>query len=135
MSWYAAHIVMMVQLKGKRQSRFPVWENIVLINAASEEKAFAKAEERGRWEEGDDDGTFLWGGQPATWVFAGVRKITMCVDSDKRPGDGTEVTFNEFELISKEAVRRFVNGDPVALKSHDRFDQPEVHHTPIKKLA
>jgi hypothetical protein len=66
MTWYAAHIVMAVKFKRGEQNRFPVWENIVLISAESEEEAFAKAEERGRCEEGDDGGTFTWGDRPAT---------------------------------------------------------------------
>jgi hypothetical protein len=46
MSWYAAHIVMRVKLKAGRQERFPVWENIILIQAGSEDEAFARAEQR-----------------------------------------------------------------------------------------
>jgi hypothetical protein len=84
MSWFAAHIVMFVKVTGKRQRRFPVWENIVLIEADSEARAFAKAEQRGRLDEGDDGGSFRWGGQPASWVFAGVRKLTLC-DEQKDP--------------------------------------------------
>ena len=61
MSWFAAHLIMSVKLKGKRQRRFPVWENIVVIEADSEEQAFRKAEHRGRLEEGDEDGSFTWG--------------------------------------------------------------------------
>ena len=107
MSWFAAHIVMMVQIKGKRQNRFPVWENIVLIKAKSEKEAFLKAEEHGRDNGGDDDGTFRWDGQPADWVFAGVRKLALCVDPSNRPSHGTEITFNEYLLDSKESVEKY----------------------------
>jgi hypothetical protein len=86
MTWYAAHIIMFVKTKGKRQRRFPVWENILFFQADSETDAFTKAEERGRLEEGDDDGTFRWGGKPAAWVFAGVRKLTTCAHPDSRSG-------------------------------------------------
>ncbi len=34
--WFAAHIVMMVKLKDQKQDHFPVWENIILIEAATE---------------------------------------------------------------------------------------------------
>jgi hypothetical protein len=90
--WYAAHLVLYVKLKAGAQRPFPVWENIVLLRARSEEEALAKAEQRGRAEAGDDDGTFRWNGKPAEWVFAGVRKLTLCEDSEDRPGDGTEVS-------------------------------------------
>src|SRR5438128_11878051 len=125
MSWYAAHLIMSVKLKGKRQRRFPVWENIVVIEADSEKQAMVKAERRGRLEEGDDDGTFTWGGQPATWVFAGVRKLTQCEDSESRPSDGTEVSYLEFELESQEAVRKFVGGQQVPLRTNERFRDGE----------
>jgi hypothetical protein len=112
---------MWVKLKGKHQSRFPVWENIVLIEADSKAQAFHKAEQHGRLEEGDDDGTFRWGGQPARWVFAGVRKLTACEDPETHPGDGTEVSYSELELESQEAVAQLVAGKPVSLRYNERF--------------
>jgi hypothetical protein len=122
MSWFAAHLVLYVRLKAQPQRRFPVWENIVLIRADSDEEAFAKAAEHGRKEEGDDDGTFHWGGQPASWVFAGVRKLTACQDPEKRPGDGTEVSYLEMEVSSAEAVEQLVGGQPVAVRLKERFN-------------
>jgi hypothetical protein len=121
MSWYAAHIIMAVKLKSRRQERFPVWENVVLIEAASDEEAFAKAEQIGRRNEGDDDGTFRWGGHPARWVFAGVRKLTDCVLAGDRPGDGDEITFTELELPSQKAVDQLLAGQPVKVQFHDRY--------------
>ncbi|HEV2946656.1 MAG TPA: DUF4288 domain-containing protein [Gemmataceae bacterium] len=121
MSWFAAHLIMSVRLKAKQQRRFPVWENIVLIQADSEKQAFQKAERRGRLDEGDDDGTFTWGDHPAIWVFAGVRKLTPCEDSQSPPSDGTEISFLEFELDSEETVRKFVEGQQVKMQSNERF--------------
>ena len=48
--WYAAHILMYVKRKNKHSGKIPVWENIVLIKAESEDAAFAKAQERGKQE-------------------------------------------------------------------------------------
>jgi len=121
MSWFAAHVIMAVKLKSGRQSRFPVWENIVLIEAKSEDEAFRKAEDIGRQGEGDDGGTFHWGGKPASWVFAGVRKLTDCALAGTGPEDGTEITYNELELESAAAVELFAAGDPVPLRYNDRF--------------
>jgi hypothetical protein len=120
MSWFAAHLVLYVKWKEPSQKRFPVWENIVLIKADSEEEALEKAERRGREEEGDD-GTFRWGGQPAAWVFAGVRKLTACQDPQKRPGDGTEISYTEMEVRSQEAVEHLVQGQPVAVRFKEKF--------------
>jgi hypothetical protein len=128
MSWYAAHVIMAVRLIGQRQTRYPVWENIVLIEAGSEAEAFAKAEHIGRGEEGDDGGTFRWGGQPATWVFRGIRKLTECVSAADRPGDGTEVSYVEMELDSQEAVDLLAAGEPVAVSYNERY-------RPLKKAV
>jgi len=121
MSWFTAHLVLYVKFKDRTQKRFPVWENLILVRADSEDEAFAKAEARGREEEGDDDGSFRWDGEPATWVFAGVRKVTACDDPGRRPGDGTEVSYIEMELGSEEAVRRLSEGESVTVRLKDRF--------------
>jgi Domain of unknown function (DUF4288) len=113
--WYAAHLLMYVKRKHDADGKIPVWENIVLINADSEESAFAKAEERGKRDEGDDDGTFRWEGQPARWVFAGVRKLTLCEDADKRPGDGTEISYSEMDVKSVKALENLLQGKPAAV--------------------
>jgi Domain of unknown function (DUF4288) len=120
MSWFTAHLVMYVKLKDQSQKRFPAWENMVLLKADSEDEAFEKAERRGREDEGDDDGSFRWGGQPATWVFAGVRKLTSCQDAEKRPGDGTEVSFLEMEFGSQEALEQFVAGESVTVRFREK---------------
>ncbi len=117
---------MMVRLKDQPQEHYPVWESIVLLKAKSDEDGFARAEEFGRAEEGDDGGTFTWGGKPAAWVFAGVRKLTQCVDAQHRPNDGTELSYLEMELPSLKAVERFVQGRPTRLLMRDQFAEGEI---------
>ena len=122
MIWYAAHLVFYVKLKHKRQTRYPIWENVVLIKAKTEDEAFAKAEKRAQ----DDacvvpDDSFTWGGEPARWVFGGVRKLTLCMDEDQRPGDGTEVTYLELEAPSWGALQKLIRGEPVSVKIDDGF--------------
>lgn len=130
-TWYAAHLIMYVRYKHGKQTVFPVWENIVLIRAASEDEAFAKAEERAQLDVGDDDGSFRWDGNPAEWIFAGVRKLTTCVNPERRPGDGTEVTYIEMELPSLAAVRKLAAGNSVIVKLDDPFpSEPEETSVP-----
>jgi hypothetical protein len=129
--WYAAHLLMYVKRKNAPDGKIPVWENIVLIKADSEESAFAKAQERGKLDEGDDDGTFRWGGQPARWVFAGVRKLTLCEDADKRPGDGTEISYTEWEVKSARALANLLAGKSTAVTVHDAGEPND----PIAKRA
>lgn len=119
MTWYAAHLILFVRFKERRQTRFPVWENIVLIQADSEEEALVKAEKRGRQDEGDSDGTFQWEGHLAEWVFAGVRQLILCQDENRRPGDGTEVTYLEMEVASEEALRKLAAGEQVSVRLED----------------
>ncbi len=135
MTWYAAHLILYVRYKDRKPRRVPVWENIVLIKADSEGEAFAKAEKRGHEEEGDDDGTFRWGNHPAEWVFAGVRKLTLCQDEDQRPRDGTEVTFLELELPSESLVRKLASGEPVSVKLADQFADEELEDSIPQRMA
>ena len=128
MNWYSAHIIMYVELKDRVQRRYPVWENIVLIKARDADVAFEKAERCGRSEEGDSEGSFRWGKHPARWVFAGVRKLTECVDPSERPADGTEVSYTELELDSLDAVRKLAGGKPVNVQIADRY-QPDTPRT------
>ncbi len=127
--WYAAHILLYVRRKANPDGKIPVWENIILIEADSEEIALAKAEERGKQDEGDDDGTFHWGGQPAEWVFAGVRKLTLCEDSEKRPGDGSEISYTEMEVNSEQALANLLKGKPAAVKLTDFAMEPPSQNT------
>ena len=135
MSWYAAHLVMAVRLKSGRHKRVPIWENIVLIQADAEDDAFAKAEKRGRADEGDDDGSFTWDGEPAAWQFAGVRKLTACEPFDRRPGHLAEVSYLEFELASESALERYIQGESVELRSMDQFAAAPANETVKRKLA
>ncbi len=117
--WYAAHILMYVKRKNKAEGKIAVWENIVLIKADSEESAFAKAQERGQQDEGDDDGTFLWEDQPAEWVLAGIRRLTLCEDAQKRPREGTEISYIEMEVASEEVLANLLAGKPASIKLTD----------------
>ena len=130
MTWYAAHLVLYVKYKEHPQNRVPFWENVVLIQADTEQEAFAKAERRGRADEGDCDGSFRWDGKPAAWVFAGVRQLLRCEDEKERPGDGTEITYNEMEVDSLEELRRFVEGKPAAVQ-YAGLDAVEDETAPV----
>ena len=116
MSWYAAHLILYFKRRKGPQSRFLVWENIVLIRANSSDQAYEKAEERGRQEEAIDDETLAIGGHPARLVFAGVRKVTLCQDEHARPADGSEISYNELLLRSETAIKKLVAGETVTVE-------------------
>lgn len=126
MAWYSAHIVTYVKFTSGVQDKFPVWENVVLIDAQSVDDAYEQAERLGKE---DYDGTIegsgglLWEGRPAVWVFAGIRKLIECQDTATTmisrsnggitPISGTEVTYSEMEVESEDALLKLVNGEPV----------------------
>jgi hypothetical protein len=113
MKWYVAHVIMYVKFKDGRQNHYPIWENFHLIKASTPEKAWKKADECGRMAEGDSQGSFRWDNRPATWVYAGTRKLIEC--SDRTPVSGTEVTYSELRVKSVQALKRLVNGNAVAV--------------------
>lgn len=114
--WYAASIIMSVRFKDGNQDKYPVWENVILIKASSDDEAIKKAEKEGREAEGDSRGTFTWDDRPAEWVFAGIRKL-MAVENLNAGKDiltdGTEVTHSQFVLEDEDAFKRFINGKDV----------------------
>jgi Domain of unknown function (DUF4288) len=124
MKWYAAHVILYFKLLNRKQRRFRVWENIVLIRARDSDDAYAKAEEQGR-QDAFDDPTLTWGGHPAQVIFAGVRKITLCVDPDTRPNHGTEISYNELEVQSEASIKSLVDGKSVMVEMLDPFPEDE----------
>ncbi len=115
MNWYAAHAMMYVKFKDGLQDKYPVWENIILIEANDSAEAFAKAETRAKENEGDCDATFTWEGRPATWCLAGIRKLLTCQNYHERPGNGTEITYLEMEISNHENFLKLLNGESVAI--------------------
>jgi hypothetical protein len=120
-TWYAAHIVMIVEFTRAKQSRFPAWENIVLISAESADEAYQKADAYGAAEAGDVDDTFHWAGHPARWKFAGVRKVTECRFLDDEPGDLGEATYLDLEFPSQAAVESYIRGGDQQVLIRDPF--------------
>jgi hypothetical protein len=115
MKWYAASVVMYTKFKEGVQDKYPIWENVILIKAESDEEALEKAKKRGRADEGDSDGTYFYEDRAATMVFGGVRKVIKTQDSQNRPGDGTEITYSQMMVDNEEALRKLVGGEPITV--------------------
>jgi hypothetical protein len=134
MTWYAAHIISYVKFKDGVQDKFPLWENVVLIEADSEDVAFIEAEHIGKSEyddseDPDENGDMTWDGRPAFWVYAGVRKLTVCHTTSSiaaedgidesvpgfTPGHGTEVSYSAMEVSTEQELEKLVNGEPVTV--------------------
>lgn len=120
--WYAAHVILHVELVGVARKAIPVWENVILVQAESEDEAFAKAERYGQSQAGHSNGPgFTWDGHPARWVFDGVRKLTLCENAAERPGDGTELTYLQLRVASPEALRKLLDGEDVGVTYTEQF--------------
>ena len=104
---------MWVRFKDGYQDRYPVWENYILVEATSPKEAWEKAAQRGREDEGDSQGSFTWEERPATWVFAGIRKVIRCEIPGVQPTSGMEMSYSEFEVATEDALQKLVAGDPV----------------------
>ena len=115
MPWYAASAIMYVRFKDGRQDSYPVWENVLLLEAESDALAEQRAAERARLDEGDSSGSFRWDDRPAEWVFAGVRKILTVSHRGDTLGHGDELTYSEFSLADEKSLRELVAGGEVSL--------------------
>ena len=118
MPWFSAHAILYARFKASPQSEYPVWENVYLIEAPSSEAALAAANERALKDQGDSNGTFTWNGQPAEWVFAGIRKLISVshAGAEGQIRHGDEVTYSEHVVGSLDAVRQLAAGDAVNVR-------------------
>jgi hypothetical protein len=109
---------MYVRFKDGVQDHYPVWENILLVEAPDDDTAHAHAVARAKEDEGDYKDSFTWQDRPATWVYAGIRKLITVshLNPDDQLGSGDELTYSEFDLPSQSAVDRLVAGEEVDLK-------------------
>lgn len=113
MKWYIAHIIMLIKFQDSNQDRFPVWENMVLLQASSEDEALDKARKIGIKNQSVTNSDFTWDNMPAYFVFAGVRKLIDCINPEQCPNDGTEVSYSQFEVDSEESLNQLVSGESV----------------------
>lgn len=121
MPWYAAHAIMYVRFKDGQQDHYPVWENVLLVKAEDGDAARRKAVAWAKQGEGDSENSFRWDGRPATWVFAGLRKVISVSHSGLNdvPGDGDEITYSEFDLADEQSLKALVGGDETTVKYVD----------------
>ncbi len=124
MAWYAARLILYTRFEDGVQDCYPVWENVVMIEAASSDEAFEKADRKGAAEAEDSVGSqYTYDGRPATWVFAGIRKLNECIeyfDPEERAAggceeNGTEVTYSSFLVDNEDSLRRLVADKSVTL--------------------
>ena len=115
MTWYAAHLIMYFKFKdNKYQINFPVFENIVLIEAESDTAAAEKANQSLLEKDSlsEDD---CWNNIPGRWCSGGVRKIIECLDGHLQPSNGTEISYSQYVCENKKLLDELIQGDIVSI--------------------
>ena len=130
MTWYAAHIIEVIKINEDNQPNYPVYENIVLIEADSVENALAKAQEIGRKEYDHTDDSLRVNGHPASSIFSGVRKIVECQNSISSDSTdvlehGTEVTHLRLS-IDADDLSEYISGKTVSLIYEGTLEKPKI---------
>jgi hypothetical protein len=112
---------MYLKVKEGPQNDYLVWENILLVEAPSAPEAEARAQILAWADEGDSCGTLTYGDRPATWVFAGLRKLISVshrgIEEDLTSGD--EITYSEYRVRDLTAVQKLVAGEAVEVEYVD----------------
>ncbi len=116
MPWFTAHAVMVVRFKDSTQAEFPIWENILLIEAADRASAAHLAAARAHEDEGDSEGTFLWNGHRATWVFAGIRRLVEVSHRGAGLGSGDELSYSEYSVSTEDELDALARGKSVLVR-------------------
>jgi hypothetical protein len=126
MSWFAAHVLLYLEVDPSVDGPVSVMENVYLIEADDEDMARLKAEERGRADCGTASGTLRIEGRAAQLRYGGIRKlisprrsVERLVQSPDEPvdllEDGTEATYSRFVVSNREDLKTLVSGQPVSV--------------------
>lgn len=117
MPWFAAHAIMYFRLKSGQQECYRVQENVFLVKAATSREAWDRAKEMARQDEGDSSGSLHLDDEPCELVFGGLRKVVELAHAGtgSAPGHGDELTYSEYEVADKDALRRLIADEDVAL--------------------
>ena len=135
MPWFAAHAIIYLKCLDGAQDSYVVWENVYLIEAADRNQADQRARERASQETQAHDDPALpkcqahttYGGRPARWEFAGIRKVVdvFHLSSEDVPGHGDELTFNALAFTREADIRAFADAADLSVQYHDRLSEPE----------
>jgi hypothetical protein len=126
MAWFAAHVVLYLEVEPASPGPISVFENVYLVEVESEGAARVKAEMRGRADCGNDGGTLTHEGRAAELRYGGIRKlisprrsVESLAPSPEGPNDsvedGAEVTYSRLVVSSRDDLDALVSGKPVSV--------------------
>jgi len=124
MAWYAAHLIEYFKVKEGHQDIFPVWENIILLQADSPTEAIKLAQQMGEEKYSVPDDSWHVDDKPAVKIFLGVRMVVECDNDDIDNPDaelksGTELTYIKMLVASEDDVLKLARGDSVTVTRED----------------
>ena len=114
--FFCAHLIYIV--KYSEQQKFPMWENVHLIEAEDADIAEEIATKMGAENEEILSQDFICNGRPARMVFCGLRKLVPIWDDSLV--SGTELTHLELEIDDEALVQKLLERKPVKLI----YDEP-----------
>ena len=79
------------QRKNDPNTLCEVWQNLIILHAATPDEALRRAERIGRSQAGDSRGSLRLDGKPAICKFMGVASLGLVHDALE---DGAEITWN-----------------------------------------
>ncbi len=115
MKWFSVHALHYFEYKQGEQNDFCVFEHVYLIRADSSEEAFQRGKIRAKQDEGDSSGSLTINDRAACLRFAGIRVVVECQDLDLETGlptDGTELTYSEFTVDTRDELAKLIAGEP-----------------------
>ena len=126
MTWFGVSIVSVIEFREGVQSEFPVFEDIYLFEAKSDEELQDKV--KSQMQIIDAAGECSYCDRPAVLRCVGVRKIRSVYreaspDQEGPPGDRSEISHSFFISSSKEDVDLFTAGKAVTLRCVDDAEE------------
>lgn len=121
MTWYSAHIITYVKFLDEDQDTYPIWENVILVNARTLDEAHEIAETEGR-EIASINDQMTWEDKQPVLEFAGVRKVTELRNlshATGTPAHCTEVSYSKLEALDEKTLRDFATGMAVNIRYVD----------------
>jgi hypothetical protein len=118
LTWYAVHVATAIEVEGQMEFPLTVYEDVILIQAASSKVARELAISRAE-AEASADSMLKVNGRPAEKKLIGARKIISIFNTDgadqdaDRPDSGTEITYSRFEIPNSEELAKYVKGQDV----------------------
>jgi hypothetical protein len=121
MSWYAAHAIVAYRPTEPSKGKIIVYENVILLEAASDEEAEKKARKLAKAST-IEGGALKFDGERTIESLMGIRKIISVSNpwpysqEEDRPVEGTEITYSKFSVKDESTLSKLARGEEVLIR-------------------